>query len=269
MSYLSDIEADAAAGLVAEAQPELGSDERRMQVRAYNHWLSLIAEEQSYPGIEELDLDHEEFGPPGVLVDFTSGFEEPAIGFVGATLRAECRIEDDIKLVRDVPGRSLLSRLTDHCLQAVANEAPVGFEAEFTTGDGREVQYRGILLPFSSTGDSIDFVYGVLSWKNGEEPSETQPAVKKKSRRAAERAASQVEANSDVNEVAATTDTTAPHLPSPEACLPDMALAAAYAEIGRLNDALTAARQQLAAAQGEADKARFIISSLRDLVRLS
>jgi hypothetical protein len=30
-----------------------------------------------------------------------------------------------------VPSRSLLSRLTDHYLQIIANSAPIGFEAEF------------------------------------------------------------------------------------------------------------------------------------------
>jgi hypothetical protein len=59
----------------------------------------------------------------------------------------------------------LLSRLTDHYLQIIANRAPIGFEAEFLNQRGENICYRGILMPFSSDGDSIDFIYGVINWK--------------------------------------------------------------------------------------------------------
>src|SRR5206468_303766 len=61
---------------------------------------------------------------------------------------------------------SLLSRLTDHFMQIIANRAPVGFEAEFENPRGESLCYRGILMPFSSDGDSIDFIYGVINWKH-------------------------------------------------------------------------------------------------------
>jgi hypothetical protein len=68
-----------------------------------------------------------------------------------------------------VPSRSLLSRLTDHYLQIIANRAPIGFEAEFVGTRGHNTLYRGILMPFSSGADSeadtIDFIYGVINWK--------------------------------------------------------------------------------------------------------
>ncbi|MEO7691317.1 MAG: hypothetical protein ABIS51_18680, partial [Sphingomonas sp.] len=64
-----------------------------------------------------------------------------------------------------VPSRSLLSRLTDHYLQIIANRAPIGFEAEFLSTRGHNTLYRGILMPFSSDEDKIDFIYGVINWK--------------------------------------------------------------------------------------------------------
>ena len=36
-----------------------------------------------------------------------------------------------MRTISDVPSRSLLSRLTDHYMQIIANRSPVGFEAEF------------------------------------------------------------------------------------------------------------------------------------------
>ena len=51
-------------------------------------------------------------------------------------------------------------------MQIIANRAPVGFEAEFVNQRSRSICYRGILMPFSSDGDTIDFIYGVINWKD-------------------------------------------------------------------------------------------------------
>jgi hypothetical protein len=50
-------------------------------------------------------------------------------------------------------------------MQIIANRAPVGFEAEFVNQRSQSVCYRGILMPFNSDGDTIDFIYGVINWK--------------------------------------------------------------------------------------------------------
>lgn len=147
----------------------IGQDERRMQVRAYNHWASLL-DGHHYPSVEALDPQNlPDFGPYSVLLDFTQGIENPAIPFLGARLAEECagvgKQGSAIRELNDVPSRSLLSRITDHYMQILANQAPIGFEAEFVNQAGRTVLYRGILLPFSSDDDTIDFIYGVINWK--------------------------------------------------------------------------------------------------------
>ncbi|WP_425423966.1 PAS domain-containing protein [Sphingomonas taxi] len=157
-------EPDVDEGGVGDAMFELGGDERRMHVRAYNHWVSLLRG-RPYPEIGDLDPAHIDFGPHSVLIDFTGGIDDPTIAFLGERLRRECGLESDIVRIADVPGRSLLSRLTDHYLQIIANRAPIGFEAEFVGIRGRTTLYRGILMPFSSDGEAIDFIYGVINWK--------------------------------------------------------------------------------------------------------
>lgn len=153
---------DAAVG---DAPAAIGNDERRMHVRAYNHWVSLLAG-RAYPSIEDLDPDNiADFGPNSVLLDFTLGIEDPRIQFLGRALREECALDASISSIAEVPSRSLLSRLTDHYLQIIANRAPIGFEAEFVGSRGNNTMYRGILMPFSSDGDAIDFIYGVINWK--------------------------------------------------------------------------------------------------------
>ena len=143
----------------------VGQDERRMQVRAYNHWASLL-DGRNFPSIEDLNPeDLPDFGPFSVLLDFTGGIENPSIQFLGDKLAEECGADGVIETLSDVPARSLLSRITDHYMQIIANQAPIGFEAEFVNQRESTILYRGILLPFSSDDDTIDFIYGVINWK--------------------------------------------------------------------------------------------------------
>ena len=154
----------------------IGTDERRMHVRAYNYWVSLL-DGRDYPSIEDLEpADLVDFAPHSVLLDFTAGGDNPALPYIGAAIRQECGIDDEVRAIADVPSRSLLSRLTDHYLQIIANRAPVGFEAEFDNQRDEAICYRGILMPFSSDGDTIDFIYGVINWKRRLEDQEPAPA---------------------------------------------------------------------------------------------
>lgn len=143
----------------------VGTDERRMHVRAYNHWVSLLAG-RPCPLIDALDpAGIADFGPNSVLLDFTDGHNDGVIRFLGHALREESGTDSSIVRLSQVPPRSLLSRLTDHYMQIIANRAPIGFEAEFVGHRGFPMLYRGILMPFSSDGEAIDYLYGVINWK--------------------------------------------------------------------------------------------------------
>ncbi len=179
----SDFELPAAGGAPAAQGPEagdvavaIGTDERRMHVRAYNYWVSLL-NGRDYPSIEDLEpTDLSDFAANSVLLDFTAGREHPATQYIGGAIREECGLDDKVRSTADIPSRSLLSRLTDHYMQIIANRAPVGFEAEFVNHRGLPICYRGILMPFSSDGDTIDFIYGVINWKAGECQPEAEAA---------------------------------------------------------------------------------------------
>jgi hypothetical protein len=150
----------------------IGTDERRMHVRAYNYWVSLL-DGRDFPSIEDLEPDDvTDFASNSILLDFTCGRDNPAVPYVGNAIRDECGLDDDVRTISDVPARSLLSRLTDHYLQIIANRAPIGFEAEFMNQRSENICYRGILMPFSSDGDAIDFIYGVINWKSVGEAAE-------------------------------------------------------------------------------------------------
>ncbi len=164
-------------GTPTDPPSAIGTDERRMHVRAYNYWVSML-DGRDYPSIEDLDpANITDFGPNSVLLDFTAGHQNPAMPYVGTAIRSECGIDEEIQHIEKVPSRSLLTRLTDHYLQIIANRAPIGFEAEFVNQRGRSICYRGILMPFSSDGDTIDFIYGVINWKDIGESVAAQQAI--------------------------------------------------------------------------------------------
>lgn len=149
--------------------PMIGSDERRMHVRAYEMWLSLLAG-RDYPAIDDLDSEQlGEFGPYSVLLDFTADRTNPRIAYLGRALREEGELGEDVANVADVPDRALLSRLTEHYAEILDNRAPVGFEADFISHRGQPMLYRGILMPYSSDGTQIDLVHGVINWKESAE----------------------------------------------------------------------------------------------------
>jgi len=167
------------AGLQSPAEganPAAGA-ERRMQVRAYNFWASLLGD-RAFPDAADLDpASLPDFGPHGVLLDFSDGVENPAIVWLGAALAEECGAAGAIQRLEDVPSRSLLSRITDHYMQILANQAPVGFEAEFVNRHGATILYRGILLPFSRDQVAIDCIYGVINWKEQGASAGTEPTL--------------------------------------------------------------------------------------------
>jgi hypothetical protein len=148
-----------------EAPPIVRFDERRMHIRAYDYWVSLLRD-RALPSIEDLNPSEiQDFGSHSVLLDFTAGIADPHIAFLGTALAAQCDVTGPIERASQIPPRTLLSQLVDHYPQIIANAAPISLEAEFINQRDSELLYRGIMMPFSADGDTIDFVYGVINWK--------------------------------------------------------------------------------------------------------
>src|SRR3546814_9406782 len=94
-----------------EAPPEIGIDERRMHVRAYNYWVSLL-DGRPYPSIRDLEPHNlDDFGPHSVLLDFTAGSEDAAVPFLGRALREECDLHGEIRTIRSEEHTSELKSL--------------------------------------------------------------------------------------------------------------------------------------------------------------
>jgi hypothetical protein len=161
-----------------ETPIRIGADERRIHARAYDHWVALLRG-RALPTIEDLDLTGAAgFAPHSLLLDVSAEGHDPMIRHLGAALRAECGIAEPAVRMAEAPAGSLFARLPGLYRQVIANRAPIGFEAECAGPNGRNRLYRGILLPFSSGGESIDFIYGVINGKErADAATETQIAA--------------------------------------------------------------------------------------------
>lgn len=150
----------------------LAEEERRLQIRAYDHWTQLLGA-RKMPLLADLRLDRmPDIAPLAVLVDFSRNDEEPRILFVGEKLAQECGVARDIARLDQVPPSSMLARLTGQYRQIIANQAPIGFEEEFTNARGATIAYRGMLLPFAGeAGRPAGYMLGVVNWKEAADAS--------------------------------------------------------------------------------------------------
>jgi len=151
--------------------------DRRMHLRAYNHWASML-DRRRFPTVADLANGAlGDIAPHSVLLDVSASPDGPGIAYLGERLATECGAgEGTLQRLADAPEGSLLARLTGHYETVLLNRAPTGFEAEFTGLRGLMLLYRGILLPFSSDDSSIDFVLAVINWKEEAGSSRERPS---------------------------------------------------------------------------------------------
>ena len=145
------------------AEEEL-NQERRITFCLYEYWEKL-AGNSGLPALKNMNRDEiAPFKKNLVLIDLRNGHSQPTFQVIGNNLQED--LENDLTSmpISDVPRRTMLSRITDHHLEVLANRVPIAFEAEFVNKIGENTLYRGILLPFSDDDNNINFILGGVRW---------------------------------------------------------------------------------------------------------
>ena len=148
-----------------EAPPLVGQDERRMHVRAYNYWASCWLTAVFRRSKNSIWTISTTSGRTPCCSISLPGIENPAIPFIGKALRVKCDLDGDVQYLDEVPGRSLLSRMTDHYMQIIANQAPIGFEAEYVNDADRRSCIAASCCRFPPTMIRSISSIGVINWK--------------------------------------------------------------------------------------------------------
>lgn len=152
--------ADDAGECAIEAASGIGGDDRRAQVQAHGRWSSLRGG-RFCPSLAEMD-QRDLKGPCTVLIELIE--DKAILRFAGASLLGQCSAAF-VPAFEAVPEDSLLACLITHYRQVLASREPAAFTGEHRAPAGQSSLYRGILLPLSSDGRSIDHVYGTISWR--------------------------------------------------------------------------------------------------------
>jgi hypothetical protein len=142
----------------------IGRDERRMHLRAYRYWLSLLRG-RDQPSILDLDTHAiADFGPHSMLLEVRRSRGDPRIRYLGHTLREGIAPDRSLSRTTRPACRSLLPRLAGQCHRIISNRRPIGFEGEFGGLRSGMTLCRGVLLPFSAREDRVEYIYGVINW---------------------------------------------------------------------------------------------------------
>lgn len=159
-----------AAEALFTAFKTISDQERSRHSAVYDYWLG-IRGDREFPSIRDLDpLQISDAGPCSVLLELIGGGEDAEIRHIGDTLKGDVEIERII----DAPRSSLLSCIAGKLAIVAISRDALAFEDEYKTdaGTGR---CRVTLLPFSSTGPWVDFVYGFVTSENVEAEVEEAP----------------------------------------------------------------------------------------------
>lgn len=165
---------DSSAEALFSAFNDISGSEKRKHATVYNYWLSIRADRQ-FPPIRDLDpLEISDAGPISALLELIGGGDDAEIRHLGQAIKDGVTVER----ISEAPRPSLLSCIAKQ-LPIISNaRQALAFEDEFVSG-GTTTRCWVTLLPFSSTGTYVDYVYGLVSLKSdgkaAEKPLEIVP----------------------------------------------------------------------------------------------
>ena len=139
-------------------------DDRRLHYRALAQWQEKLPK-KGLPSLSDFHPSNSaDLAENSFVLDVAGGIRKPVIVYSGAQIDEACGEPVTGRVSTELPGSTVFFHLADHFVEAIANRAPISFEAEYRKADGTDCRYRGILLPLSENGADINAIVGVLNW---------------------------------------------------------------------------------------------------------
>jgi hypothetical protein len=203
---------------------DIAASERRKHATVYNYWLS-IRGDRHFPPIRDLDpLEISDAGPFSVLMELIGGGEDADIRHLGQAIKGGVKAER----ISEAPNPSLLSCIMKQLTVVSSKRQALAFEDEFSA-DGASTRCWVTLLPFSSTGTYVDYVYGFVTLAETSKAATTAEPVEETPEQPALEAEEPVEsaeqASEPAEEVVAEAEdsrTTEPEVDEPAGVVPDV-----------------------------------------------
>ena len=164
--------------------------EREKHAIVLDYWLSIRGDKE-FPPLHDLDpLEISDAGPSSILLELIGGGQDAEIRHLGEALKTD----GDVQRIIDAPNPSLLSSIARKLPIVSISREFLAFEDSFSTSAGM-VRCWVTLLPLSSCGSWVDYVYAFVSLEStggkansqeapetaelaqADEPVEEQPVV--------------------------------------------------------------------------------------------
>ena len=161
---------ESSAETLLDALKNVAAAERRKHATVLNYWLS-IRGDRHFPPIRDLDpLEISDAGPSSVLLELIGGGEDAEIRHLGQAIKAGVKVER----ISEAPRPSLLSCIAKQLPIVSSARQAIAFEDEFVTSEASSRCWV-TLLPFSSTGTYVDYVYGFVTLESASAEIEAAP----------------------------------------------------------------------------------------------
>jgi len=158
---------DSSAETLLSGFNDIAAPERRRHATVFNYWLS-IRRDRQFPPIRDLDpLEISDAGPCSVLLELIGGGEDADIRHQGQAIKDGPKVER----ISEAACPSLLSCIAERLPEVSRSKQALAFADEFE-GSAGLTRCWVTLLPFSSTGTYVDYVYGFVSLGAGEAEGE-------------------------------------------------------------------------------------------------
>jgi hypothetical protein len=145
--------------------------ERAKHEQVLGYWLSIRGDKE-FPPLHDLDpLEISDAGPSSILLELIGGGQDAEIRHLGEALKSGGVIQQII----DAPNPSILSCIAKKLPIVAISRDFLAFEDSFDTADGW-TRCWVTLMPLSSCGSWVDYVYAFVSTETGGAKAVKAPA---------------------------------------------------------------------------------------------
>jgi hypothetical protein len=172
----------ASSGIKAGEQPSaetlldafktIGDADRARHASVLEYWLS-IRGNRELPPLRDLDpLEISDAGPDSVLLELIGGGEDATIRYIGAVLKPAAEVEH----IAEAPRSSILASIAKKLSIVAISRNFLAFEDEFANA-GATTRCWVTLLPLSSAGAWVDYVYAFVTFDADAAQTVVEPEV--------------------------------------------------------------------------------------------
>ena len=160
-----------AAEPLLEAFPTIAAAERQKHEAVLDYWQSICGTRE-LPPLRDLDpLEISDAAPSSVLLELIGGGEDAEIRHLGETLKGKAELER----ISEAPRPSILASIARKLSIVAISRNALAFEDEFASDVGA-TRCWVTLLPLSSAGAWVDYVYAFVTFAPVEADAERSAA---------------------------------------------------------------------------------------------